>query len=77
MLLGALGGDSKKCEGLVKGASMPKHVLNDQTRVIAQLVGKEDINDLIDGQRVKLDEHGNVLEVDLSSLGLTVRFQRR
>ena len=51
--------------------SMPKHVLNDQTRVIAQLVGKEDIDRLIDVGKVKLDEHGNVFEVYLASMGLT------
>ena len=42
------------------------------SEAIAQLVGKEDIDDLIDsGWRVKLDEHGNVLVVDLWSMGFT------
>ena len=52
---------------------MPKHVLNDQTRAIAQLIGKEDIDYLIDRERVKLDEHGNVLK-DLYDMAMCLEF---
>jgi hypothetical protein len=49
---------------------MSKHVLNEQTKVIADILGKTDIDDLLHSGQVKLDGNGNVTYVDLSGKGL-------
>jgi len=50
---------------------MSQHVLNEQTKVIADILGKTDIDDLLQSGKVKLDSNGNVTHVDLSGKGLT------
>ena len=50
---------------------MSQHVLNEQTKVIADILGKTDIDDLLQSGNVKLDSNGNVTYVDLSRNGLT------
>jgi hypothetical protein len=50
---------------------MSQHVLNEQTKVIADILGKTDIDDLLQSEKVKLDSNGNVTYVDLYGKGLT------
>jgi hypothetical protein len=50
---------------------MSEHVLNEQTKVIADILGKTNINDLLRSGEVKLDNNGNVTHVDLAGKGLT------